>query len=111
VLSLCRLPRVLKKAPASFPGLQVECSNLRDHSLDGRTLPPKHKSIKWMSKKCRPLFKKMQVKQYFSSERYVLYRVLKSMTLGRFPNGGESDSTRRTEEVRHVGSDTITPGF
>jgi hypothetical protein len=25
-----------------------------------------------MSKKCRPLFKKMQVKQYFSSERYVL---------------------------------------
>jgi hypothetical protein len=24
-----------------------------------------------MSKKCRPLFKKMQVKQYFSSERYV----------------------------------------
>src|SRR5262249_26879524 len=41
----------------------------------------------------------------------VLYRVLKSMTLGRFPNGGESDSTRRTEEVRHVGSDTITPGF
>src|SRR5262245_3262823 len=40
-----------------------------------------------------------------------LYRVLKSMTLGRFPNGGESDSTRRTEEVRHVGSDTITPGF
>src|SRR5262245_45944782 len=39
------------------------------------------------------------------------YRVLKSMTLGRFPNGGESDSTRRTEEVRHVGSDTITPGF
>jgi hypothetical protein len=41
----------------------------------------------------------------------LLYRVLKSMTLGRFPNGGESDSTRRTEEVRHVGSDTITPGF
>src|SRR5215510_13579166 len=34
---------------------------------------------------------------------YALYRVLKSMTLGRFPNGGESDSTRRTEEVRHVG--------
>src|SRR6516225_284623 len=29
----------------------------------------------------------------------LLYRVLKSMTLGRFPNGGESDSTRRTEEV------------
>jgi hypothetical protein len=32
-----------------------------------------------------------------------LYRVPKSMTLGRFPNGGESDLRRRTEEVRHVG--------
>ena len=30
------------------------------------------------------------------------------MTLGRFPSGSESDSRRRTEEVRHVGSDTIT---
>src|SRR5262245_49293672 len=41
----------------------------------------------------------------------VLYRVPKSMTLGPFPNGSESDSRRRTEEVRHVGSDTVTPGF
>ena len=40
-----------------------------------------------------------------------LYLVPKCMTLGRFPNGGESDSTRRTEEVRHVGSDTFAPGF
>ena len=40
-----------------------------------------------------------------------LYQVPKSMTLERFPNGGESDSRRRTEEVRHVGSDIVTPGF
>ena len=40
-----------------------------------------------------------------------LYRVPKIVTLGRFPSGGESDSRWRTEEVRHVGSDTITPGF
>jgi hypothetical protein len=43
--------------------------------------------------------------------KHALYRVLKSMTLRRFPRGAESDSRRRTEEVRHVGSDTVTPGF
>jgi hypothetical protein len=33
------------------------------------------------------------------------------LTLGRFPDESESDSTWRTKEVRHVGSDTITPRF
>ena len=33
------------------------------------------------------------------------------VTRGRFPDGGESDSTWRTQEARHVGSDTIAPGF
>jgi hypothetical protein len=40
-----------------------------------------------------------------------LYRVPEIVTLGRFPGGGESDSRWRTKEVRHVGSDTLTPGF
>src|SRR5262245_23571460 len=39
-----------------------------------------------------------------------LYRVPEIVTLGRFPGGGESDSRWRTKEVRHVGSDTLTPG-
>ena len=41
----------------------------------------------------------------------LLYRVPEIVTLGRFPGGGESDSRWRTKEVRHVGSDTLTPGF
>ena len=39
-----------------------------------------------------------------------LYRVPEIVTRGRFPDGGESDSTWRTQEARHVGSDTIAPG-
>src|SRR6516162_7417385 len=39
------------------------------------------------------------------------YRVPEIVTRGRFPDGGESDSTWRTQEARHVGSDTIAPGF
>ena len=38
-----------------------------------------------------------------------LYRVPVMATLGRFPKARESDSTWRTKEVRHVGSDTVTP--
>src|ERR1700757_2675873 len=41
----------------------------------------------------------------------VLYRVPEIVTRGRFPDGGESDSTWRTQEARHVGSDPISPGF
>ena|SRR6516165_3070061 len=41
----------------------------------------------------------------------VLYRVPEIVTLGRLPGEGESDSRWRTKEVRHVGSDTLTPGF
>ena len=33
------------------------------------------------------------------------------VTRERFPDGGESDSTWRTQEARHVGADTIAPGF
>src|SRR5215831_423793 len=40
-----------------------------------------------------------------------VYRVPEIVTRGRFPDGGESDSTWRTQEARHVGSDTIAPGF
>ena len=40
-----------------------------------------------------------------------LYRVPEIVTRGRFPDGGESDSTWRTQEARHVGPDTIAPGF
>ena len=39
----------------------------------------------------------------------LLYRVPVMVTLGRFPKARESDSTWRTKEVRHVGSDTIAP--
>src|SRR5262249_51783844 len=47
-----------------------------------------------------------------STVRYTaLYRVPEIVTRGRFPDGGESDSTWRTQEARHVGSDTIAPGF
>jgi hypothetical protein len=38
-------------------------------------------------------------------------RVPEIVTRGRFPDGGESDSTWRTQEARHVGSDTVAPGF
>src|SRR6516225_8720492 len=41
----------------------------------------------------------------------MLYRVPEIVTRGRFPERGESDSTWRTQEARHVGSDTIAPGF
>src|SRR6516162_5867276 len=41
----------------------------------------------------------------------LLYRVPENVTRGRFPDGGESDSTWRTQEARHVGSHTIAPGF
>src|SRR5262249_21204506 len=45
------------------------------------------------------------------SRPIALYRVPEIVTRGRFPDGGESDSTWRTQEARHVGSDTIAPGF
>jgi hypothetical protein len=44
-------------------------------------------------------------------EEPLLYRVPEIVTRGRFPDEGESDSTWRTQEARHVGSDTIAPGF
>ena len=47
----------------------------------------------------------------FMLSRGVLYRVPEIVTLGRLPGEGESDSRWRTKEVRHVGSDTLTPGF
>src|SRR5262245_18607891 len=40
-----------------------------------------------------------------------LYRVPEIVTLDRLPGEGESDSRWRTREVRHVGPDTLTPGF
>src|SRR5438874_13359668 len=40
-----------------------------------------------------------------------LYRIPEIVTRGRFPDGGESDSTWRTQEARHVGSDTIGQDF
>src|SRR5262249_52111742 len=46
-----------------------------------------------------------------SQFRNPLYRVPEIVTRGRFPDGGESDSTWRTQEAGHVGSDTIAPGF
>src|SRR6516162_1689892 len=46
-----------------------------------------------------------------STATSILYRVPEIVTRGRFPDGGESDSTWRTQEARHVGSDTIAPGF
>ena len=39
----------------------------------------------------------------------LLYRDPVLVTLGRFPKARESDSTWRTKEVRHVGSDTFAP--
>ncbi len=39
----------------------------------------------------------------------LLYRVPVILTLGRFPKARESDSTWRTKEVRHVGSDIVAP--
>ena len=41
----------------------------------------------------------------------VSYRVPQIVALGRFPDAREFDLTWRTEEVRHVGSDTIAPRF
>ena len=38
-------------------------------------------------------------------------RVPEILTSGRFPDAHEFDLTWRTEEVRHVGSDTIAPRF
>ena len=51
--------------------------------------------------------------QDFDAETFAeeLYRVPEIVTRGRFPDGGESDSTWRTREARHVGSDTIARGF
>src|SRR5436190_12195367 len=46
-----------------------------------------------------------------SADGIALYRIPEIVTLGRFPDAGESDSRWRTKEVRHVGSDTLTPGF
>ena len=43
--------------------------------------------------------------------RQVLYRVPEIVTLERLPGEGESDSRWRIREVRHVGPDTLTPGF
>ena len=62
----------MKKAPASFPGASSRVFKSRDHSLDAPTLSPKHKSTNWLSKKCRPLSKKMQVEPPFSFERCIL---------------------------------------
>ena|SRR6516164_2238145 len=46
---------------------------------------------------------------FISTTIGALYRVPEILTLGRFPDARESDSTWRTQEVRHVGSDTIAP--
>src|SRR3954447_16499818 len=40
-----------------------------------------------------------------------LYQILESVTRLRFPDHDESDSTWRTTEVRHVGSNTFAWGF
>src|SRR2546423_14373614 len=53
----------------------------------------------------------LDVRKSFEQKAATLYQVPEIVTLGRFPEEGESDSTWRTQEVRHVGSDTIAPGF
>jgi hypothetical protein len=52
-----------------------------------------------------------ELKRFVATEIVRLYRVPEILTLGRFPDARESDSTWRTQEVRHVGSDTIAPRF
>jgi hypothetical protein len=46
---------------------------------------------------------------HFLKSHQLLYRVPVILTLGRFPKARESDSTWRTKEVRHVGSDIVAP--
>src|SRR5262249_53313459 len=53
----------------------------------------------------------MSPPEWITCSLYQLYRVPEIVTRGRFPDGGESDSTWRTQEARQVGSDTIAPGF
>ncbi len=50
----------------------------------------------------------------FMIRRWLIHRLIATdsslrATLGRSPKARESDSTWRTKEVRHVGSDTVTP--
>jgi STAS-like domain of unknown function (DUF4325) len=58
-----------------------------------------------------PLLSSSYADEVFGKMFLELYRVPEIVTRGRFPDGGESDSTWRTQEARHVGSDTIAPGF
>ena len=51
------------------------------------------------------------LEQYSLSAISALYRVPEIVTLERLPGEGESDSRWRTREVRHVGPNTLTPGF
>ena len=68
-----------------------------------------HRSIKEI---VRTLSVSRATVQVQTTARYAhLYRVPEILTLGRFPDARESDSTWRTQEVRHVGSDTIAPRF
>jgi hypothetical protein len=62
---------------------------------------------------CRALAARGHEVQVFTTniDGAALYRVPEIVTLGRLPGEGESDSRWRTKEVRHVGSDTLTPGF
>ena len=62
---------------------------------------------RWRMKKFRTFHHLMEA----TSLQSKLYRVPEIVTLGRLPGEGESDSRWRTKEVRHVGSDTLTPGF
>jgi hypothetical protein len=67
----------VKKAPASLPGLQVRSIMCpRDCSLDALISIPKHKSHKWLSKKCRSLSKRCKSNNrsalYYSSNRRLM---------------------------------------
>src|SRR2546430_11859170 len=68
---------ILKKAPASLPGLRVVLKSLGLAPLDAANSIPKHTSHQWLSKKCQSCPKKCR-SNHLSSKKCELTKLLSS---------------------------------
>ena len=89
-------PQKPKDVPSPSEPFGTDDRNYREHDRQNRIFKDGHAE---------------PTREDQTTTRGALYRVPEIVTRGRFPERGESDSTWRTQEARHVGSDTIAPGF
>src|SRR4051812_37842739 len=98
------------KPPHDPPALRCHPTSVAIHLYDSNLLGDTDKDRSNAAAYCVGVFDTVAALGASGLRRF-LYQILESVTRLRFPDHDESDSTWRTTEVRHVGSNTFAWGF